>query len=274
MPAFGAVLSDGELQRTLDHIRTFCGDPAWPRGELNLPRALVTEKAYPEDEAVLSVTVSGGDQAGVGQELVYEKRFGPRSQIEIAVPVLVREAPVAGWRRGLGDVAIGVKHAVLHGLAAGRIFSVGGEVVFPTGKENEGLGGGVTVFEPFVAFGQLFGGDSFIQVHAGLELPANRDAAGDEAFWRVALGRSFAENRFGRTWSPMLEVLGVGELGDDRTADWDLLPQVQITLSRRQHIMVNAGLRLPVNNRTGRPTRVVAYLLWDWFDGGLLDGWR
>jgi hypothetical protein len=39
-------------------VRTFCASDAWPRGELNLPRALVTEKAFPEDEAVLTTSVA------------------------------------------------------------------------------------------------------------------------------------------------------------------------------------------------------------------------
>ncbi len=38
MPAFGDALGDDELERVLDHIRSFCSDADWPRGELNLPR--------------------------------------------------------------------------------------------------------------------------------------------------------------------------------------------------------------------------------------------
>ncbi len=30
---------------------------------------------------------------------------------------------------------------------------------------------------------------------------------------------------------------------------------------------------MPLNDRGGRSTQVIAYFLWDWFDGGLLDGW-
>jgi hypothetical protein len=30
---------------------------------------------------------------------------------------------------------------------------------------------------------------------------------------------------------------------------------------------------MPVNLREGRSTRFMVYLLWDWFDGGLFDGW-
>jgi hypothetical protein len=37
--------------------------------------------------------------------------------------------------------------------------------------------------------------------------------------------------------------------------------------------MVSVGVRIPVSERDARPTRVVMYFLWDWFDGGLAAGW-
>jgi hypothetical protein len=52
------------------------------------------------------------------------------------------------------------------------------------------------------------------------------------------------------------------------------MPQFQVTLNRRQHIRVNAGLQVPVSNTAGRSKQVVFYLLWDWFDGGFLEGWK
>ncbi|HKK45218.1 MAG TPA: c-type cytochrome, partial [Balneolaceae bacterium] len=58
MPAFGGLLSKDDIEKVIEHIRTFCTDASWPRGDLNLPRALVTEKAFPEDEAVLSSSVN------------------------------------------------------------------------------------------------------------------------------------------------------------------------------------------------------------------------
>jgi hypothetical protein len=47
-----------------------------------------------------------------------------------------------------------------------------------------------------------------------------------------------------------------------------------MSLSKRQHILANFGMRLPITDRASRPRQFVAYLLWDWFDGGFLDGWR
>ncbi|MGE0444828.1 MAG: cytochrome c [Vicinamibacterales bacterium] len=274
MPAFGDAMTDAELQQALDHTRRFCRDPAWPRGELNVPRALVTEKAFPENESVLTTTINATGTGLVGNEFLYEQRLGSRTQYEVVVPVQVQEGPGGGWERGLGDVAFALKRVLMHSLDRGHILSAAGEIILPTGKDTAGLGGGVTVFEPFVAFGQLLPADSFVQAQAGLELPFETASAGREAFWRVAAGRSFSQGRFGRSWSPMVELLAARDLEDDATTHWDLVPQMQVTLNKRQHIMINAGVRFPLNERAGRRTQVITYFLWDWFDGGLLDGWR
>jgi len=273
MPAFGEVLTADEIEQALAHIRTFCGDARWPRGELNLPRALVTEKAYPEDEAVLTTVIGTGEQGSVTNEFLYERRFGARNQYEVAVPLAIQQDGSGSWTRGLGDVAFAVKRVLAHSLDRGSILSVTGEVVLPTGKETQGLGKGVTIFEPHVTFGQLLPSDAFLHVQAGAELPTDHDVAAAEAFWRLAVGRTFEQGRFGRAWSPMVELLGARELEEGEPATWDVVPQVQVTLNQRQHVMVNVGARVPVNERDGRDVRVMAYLLWDWYDGGLFEGW-
>jgi hypothetical protein len=274
MPAFGDAMTDDELQRALDHIRKFCGNPAWPRGELNMPRPLVTEKAFPENEAVLTTTVNATGRGEVVNELLYEQRLGARTQYEVVLPLLVQEGDGGAWNRGVGDAAVALKHVLRHSLARGHILSAAGELILPTGKESAGLGGGVTIFEPFLTFGQLLPAGAFVQAQAGLELPFDTDRAGREAFWRVALGKTFTQGRFGRSWSPMVEWLAARDLEEGATVHWDVVPQMQVTLNRRQHIMINVGARIPVNQRSGRSTQVITYFLWDWFDGGLLDGWR
>ena len=270
MPAFEEVLDAGEIQRAITHMRTLCTDAGWPRGELNLPRALVTEKAFPEDEAVVTVVASDG---AVTNKFVYERRFGPRNQIEVIAP-LAFSTPGSGgnWTGGIGDVAFAFKRALAHSYRHGRILSGALEVVTPTGSTERGIGSGTTVLEPFVAFGQVLPADSFVQVQVGGGFPLSAGHH-DEAFWRGTVGTSFTQGRFGRVWSPMIEVLGARELASGMRTHWDVVPQMQITLSTRQHIMFNAGVRVPVNARAGRSTQGMAYLLWDWFDGGFLAGW-
>jgi hypothetical protein len=274
MPAFGEALGQEALLRAVSHIRSFCAEPAWPRGELNLPRALVTEKAFPENEAVLTATIGTGSSGAVSSELLYERRIGLRSQFEIALPLELKEDGAGTWRGGLGDVAVALKHVLAHSLARGAIFSAGGEVILPTGKESGDLGAGATVFEPFLTYGQLLPGNSYLQTQAGFELSTDTSRAPHEGFWRVAVGRTYVSGTFGRAWSPAVELLGTRELEGGAAVDWDLVPQLQVSLSRRQHVLVSAGVRIPVNERDARSTSAIAYLLWDWFDGGLFSGWR
>lgn len=273
MPAFGEALSTADLQQALDYIRTFCTNPAWPRGDLNLPLALVTEKAFPENELVWKMSVPATGLGRVVHELLYERRVGPRSHVEFRVPLVGSDGAAGTQERGLGDVALGAKHALFHRFDRGHILSVAGELVLPTGREEAGLGRGTPVFEPYVAVGQLLRGGAFLQAQAGLELPADTARAAREGFWRAALGRTFTQGRFGRAWTPMVELLAARELERGAAVHWDLVPQMQVTLNRRQHIMINAGVRMPLNARAGRPTQVLAYFLWDWFDGGLREGW-
>ncbi len=268
MPAFGDALTTGQLQKILGYIRTLCPDQDWPRGELNTPRALVTEKAFPEDEAVWTTAIDIDAESAVVHEMLYEKRFGARNQFEVVVPFGFQEHRQGGQ---LGDVALGLKRVMLQSLSHGSILSLGGEVILPTGHKNKGIGKGLTRIEPFVSFGQILPADAFVQFQGGFDIPLNREASKDEAFFRGVAGKSFTQGDWGRTWSPMLEVLGTRSLGPEGVLHWDIVPQAQISLNQRQHVMLNAGLRMPVN-RNDR-MQLMIYLLWEWFDGGFFEGW-
>ena len=69
MPAFGEAFSVEQIQKIIDFIRGFCPDHAWPRGDLNLPRPFVTEKAFPENEAVWTTGVAGDGAGAVTNKL-------------------------------------------------------------------------------------------------------------------------------------------------------------------------------------------------------------
>src|SRR5262245_45878438 len=246
MPAFGGLLSESAIERVVGYVRTFCHSREWPRGELNLPRALVTEKAFPENEALFTMRAARGDAAGVSSQFLYEHRLGAASQFEIAVPIEIRQHGPDDWQRGLGDIAVAFKHVFLHNLPRGTIVSGATEVVLPTGKEEDGLGDGMTVIEPFVAIGQILPSDWFVQVQSGFELSTNRQLGDHEAFWRTAIGKTLVRPRFGRSWTPMVELLGGRGLSSAASVEWDVVPQMQVSLSRRQHVLINAGFRLPV----------------------------
>jgi mono/diheme cytochrome c family protein len=272
MPAFAEAFDAERIERIIAYMRGFCADRAWPRGELNLPLPLVTEKAFPEDEALWKTSVDVEGAGAFETEIVYERRVGARHQWEATLPIGAAPSQEgAPWVGGIGDIGLAWKSAFWHSDAS--IVSAGGEVILPTGDESRGRGTGTTIFEPFVAYGRILSPDWFLQLQGGGEIPADSEKADKEIFWRGAIGRSFAASAgFGRLWSPMLEVLGSADFDFEET-NWSVVPQMQVTLSARQHIRANAGVVVPVNRREERATALVFYFLWDWFDGGLTDGW-
>lgn len=269
MPPWGGAYSEEELRLAVAHLRTFCSDRRWPRGELNLPRPLVTAKAFPEDEMVVS---TAGQSGNVTTKVHYERRFGPLNMVEIILPVSSVDNGAGGRSTSLGDIALEYKRTLAHSLERGNIFSLTGELVLPTGSERRGLGKGYPVFEPFATFGQMLPRDGFIQAQAGFAIPL-QSGHDDEVFWRAAVGKSFEQGRFGRVWSPMLEILAARPLASAAKTSWDLLPGMQVTLNARQHVRLAGGVRLPVTDADIRKRSVIVYLLWDWYEGGFLQGW-
>jgi mono/diheme cytochrome c family protein len=273
MPSFGDALTLEQIDKVMAYLREQCPDPAWPLGELNLPRPLFTEKAFPEDEWVFQTAIDTTGDGAVGNKIIYEKRFGARNQLEIMVPFSFEEQG-REWAGGVGDVVGGYKRVLFSSPASGSILSAVGEVAIPTGHEARGLGLGVPKFETFAAFGQILPGFSFVQAQVGAEFPTDTERAPRAVFGRLALGKSLAEDgSFGRLWTPMVEILADREFETLARTNWDIVPQFQVSLNRRQHVRVNIGLRQPLNNTEGRSTQLVLYALWDFFDGGLRDGW-
>jgi mono/diheme cytochrome c family protein len=275
MPSFREALADDQIRKVIEYLRHFCREPAWPRGELNLPRPLVTEKAFPEDEMVMDAAIDAEGDASITDRVVYERRFGARGQLDVSLPFHFQKPGETGWESGVGDLVVGYKHVLLASLRSGSILSISGESIFPTGHSGRGMGKGVNIFEGFASYGQLLPKGSFLHFQSGFELPVDTDIANRAVFWRTVFGKSFApDGGLGRLWSPMVELLADRELASGERINWDIVPQFQVTLSRRQHIRASLGIRLPINDFGPRPTQVLFYLMWDWFDGGLRDGWK
>jgi mono/diheme cytochrome c family protein len=274
MPAFGGALTEEQLGRVVDYVKSLCTDEAWPRGELNLPRAVFTEKAFPEDEWVVEANAALEGDAEIGSAFVYEKRFGPRAQLEAKIPYTVkrlRDAGHDGYVGGLGDVALGVKYAFYHDFPAGLIASFSGEAALPTGDEAKGIGADGAKLEGFFSLGKILPSDGFVQAQTGVETGLY-DGGETEGFVRLALGRTWTSGPWGRSWTPMVEALAVREL-EGGSVVLDLVPQMQISLNTRQHVLFNVGLLVPTTQTGGRAVRLVTYLLLDWFDGGFFEGW-
>lgn len=273
MPAFGEALSPDDIDKVVDHLRGFCAEKAaWPIGDLNFPRAFFTEKAFPENETVWTTNLATEGDKAIGNELVYERRIGARNQLEVIVPVDFQQPGGQTWVKGIGDLAFAMRRTFFASPSSGTIAAAGAEVILPTGNADKGLGNGHTVFEPFAMWGQALPRDSYFQMHGGIEIPSDSDAP-KEAYLRTAIGTTFAQDRgFGRAWSPQVEVLWARPFGE--ASEWDVVPQLQVSLSKLQHVLIAGGVRVPLTQRDERHSQVLFYFLWDWFDGGLFSFWK
>jgi cytochrome c553 len=272
MPSFKQALTPAQINKVIGYLRHFCREQGWPRGELNLPRAMVTEKAYPEDEEVVSTAVNARGAPGVEAHIIHEQRFGKKNQIEVDAPINFQDENHT-WYGGVGDTTFGVKRVLFSNLSRGSIMALQGSVVMPSGNRARGFGSGTTTFETFAAYDQLFHNTS-IQTQFGADLPRHTEIAPQSIFFNTAIGQTImADHGLGRAWTPMFEFLAQRDLIDGSKTDWDVLPQMQVTISHRQHIRGDLGVRVPVSNTTGRAVQLQLYLLWDWQDGKIHEGW-
>jgi mono/diheme cytochrome c family protein len=275
MPSFGDALTHDQIDKVIIYLRTLCGEKRWPQGDLNVPLPLFTEKAFPESEVLMTTTVNATGTPAVTNTLLIEKRLGNLNTLEVFLPSGYQQAPSGTWFAGIGDITVGLKRTLFHSLRTGSIVALAGEIKAPTGDASKGLGSGRTAWESSFSYDQLFPKKTFALFQFGGGSSTNREQVPAELFFRAALGKSFNQSGgLGRMWSPMTEFIASRELLPGARQDWDVVPQMQITLSRRQHVRANIGVDIPFTNTTGRSTQVVFYLLWDYFDGSWRDGWR
>ena len=275
MPAFGDLLTNEQIDDVIAYLRTFCkNDHQFPLGVLNLPRALVTEKAFPEDELVISTAANVSGPGSWTTDEIHEQTFAGKNQLEVDVPVNYARLNGA-WTSGVGDITVGMKRELFSSERTGSILSVQGGILLPTGDSNRGFGAGTTQFEPFAAYDQLITNRTFLQFELGADLPVNTSVAPRSMFFRSAVGGSVApDHGLGRLFSPMAEFVATRNFTTGASTDWDVLPEMQVTVSRRQHIRAAVGYRKPITDVSGRAPQVQFYVLWDWAEGHFWNGWR
>ena len=232
MPAFGDSLTPEQMRAFVSHIRSFCRERGWPTGNMNLPRPILTEKAFPENELVILPAISH-DRTAV--HAIYERRFGKRAMWEAAIPL---ESD-----NGVDEVELAFKY-VLHANEM-RIFSAGLEVVVPTG-----------VVEPYLAAGTIWGG-AYVQAQAKFELPARPEKAEHAFVYNLYVGHDTSIHP--TTWT-----LGVELNGENR--ELALTPQIRKGLTKTGALGASIGVQIPLNERRERHARVVGYLLWEYLE--------
>jgi mono/diheme cytochrome c family protein len=245
MPAFGDAATPQQIRAVVRYARSLCGEVGWPPGELNFPRAFLAEKAFPEDEVVIT------DEAR-GQELIYEHRLGRRVQLEASGRSAFDGAP-----NSFDGVTGALKYNLWYSLERRALASLGLEVTPPLGRQA------LWEVEPFFAFGASPAPALYVQ---GQIVSTWQEAAGVAAFdYRLGVGR-----QIGRV-VPMVEAGWVVPAGGPRTLSF--YPQLWVRLSRLGHVAGSLGAELPAVGPEPRRPRLIAFLLWDYGDAGLGRGW-
>jgi hypothetical protein len=92
-----------------------------------------------------------------------------------------------------------------------------------------------------LAWDQALPKDSFVQFHAGFERPSNLEIEKNSVYWRTALAQAWRSA--GAACGSHGGSARRQELDTDAKAEWDLVPQMQVTLSVFQHIRASVGVR-------------------------------
>ena len=129
---------------------------------------------------------------------------------------------------------------------------------------------------PFVAFGKGLSDTVTFQGITRANLPVDDVSHGSLELSGVV---HWIPSLWPRSIKPGLEVVSSFPLdrgsgaGRKDFALVSLIPQAQIGLNKRGHVMLNAAFEVPVNETERYDYRGYLYLIWDFADGGLFEGW-
>lgn len=270
MPAFGATLSEQDIDNVLAHIKTLGqsggGEHGYPDGSLNLFLPIRTKKAFPEDEWVWKQRYTGQDGDNAWKNtLEYEFRVGKRGQ-----GVLEVTHEIEGSQQDFGHFEPGFKYVLRHDTDAGFILTGAAQVGVPLSSDAD------WEFLPYLAFGKILSEKFTLQGSGRLVLDLEDSDKSKAEFAGIV---HFVHTDRGRAVFPALEL--VAEVPFERgngpnraeTVQWSVIPQARIGLNKRGNIALNTGVELPLNDDSRYDWRVYVYFIWDFADGGLFDGW-
>lgn len=274
MPGFEDSLSAEQIRGFVSHARGFCVERRWPNGNLNFPRPILTEKAFPENEFLILPVVSHRKENGglpgsteIAWLNLFEHRIGKRAMYEIGIPAVAHRTaalsiPSAALINtessefGLGDIELSLKYTLFASDTAPAIVSAGVEASLPAGSESRGLGHGTTVLEPFLTAGAMFG-SWYVQAQTKVELPVDRVKADRALVYNLYLGRD-------TSLAPNAWTLGVELNGENH--ELAITPQLRKGLTRTGALAAALGVMIPVIERGEQSTRWVGYLLWEFME--------
>jgi len=191
---------------------------------------------------------------------------GPRGQVELALPVTIRDLTDGATTGGVGDVTMAYKHVLYANGETLTIASAALNLVVPSGDRHRGLGDGTVRVEPSLLAGRQWDGIVFQGQVRGVA-PIDEQRADRAVRYRLAFSYPLSPLR--RAWVPTVEV----EVLQNVTAQRHHLfvtPQIYKGLTKRGHVAVAAGAQLPVaGDADPFDYRILGFFLWEYADGGL-----
>ncbi|MEJ8567981.1 c-type cytochrome [Elongatibacter sediminis] len=267
MPAFGDALTEEDIDSVLAYIKTTLGgEHDYPDGELNLFLPIRTKKAFPEDEWVWKQRYTGQDGDNAWKNtLEYEFRIGRRAQ---GIMEVTHE--VEGSNAEFGHLEPGFKYVLKHDKAAGFILTGAAQIGIPLNADAN------WELLPYLAVGKVLSDAFTFQGSGRLKLDLEDS---DKSSAELAGIVHWTHTSWPRNVFPALEI--VAEVPFDRGSgsgrrdalQFSVLPQARIGLNKRGNIALNVGVELPVNDTDRYDWRGYVYFIWDFADGGLLEGW-
>jgi len=274
MPAFEDRLNDEQINAVVSYVKNLAGDQGYPSGDMNFILPIRSKKAFPEDEVVWKMSytdnIGGGNRDQLRNVLELERRFFKNWQWSLEVRHAVDDGVDDGGNN-IDQIEPGLK-AVLYANAENQsIISAGTLLAIKT--EERAASDEII---PFIAFGKGLSRNFTFQGTARANLPVDGFSDGVMELSGVV---HWIPSLWPQTFKPGLEIVsafpferGAG-INRREFAQISLIPQAQIGLNTRGHVALNIGAELPLNDTGRYDYRAFIYLLWDFADGGLFEGW-
>jgi mono/diheme cytochrome c family protein len=228
MPAFGNALTDAEIADVARYVKSLCADPDWVPGELDFPRPLITDKAFPEQEMIVGGRF-GRNSKNVSEYFGrLEYRVNGLTSIEIISRTLSINPNIGPTESGLGDTSLSVKRVVAFSPRYRTLASVGMELTLPTGSNRRGLGDGSVAFEPNLRAGVDWK-QIVMQLAGALAFSTRSSNINSLAQLNVAIGRYYSPDpRLQIT--PMIEFNTITRISGPATGETKsaILPQIRV----------------------------------------------
>ena len=150
-----------------------------------------------------------------------------------------------------------------------------GKLAFGT-MNRGGISGADWELLPYLAYGKILNDAWTFQGSGRLKLSLEDSDHSSAEFAGIV---HYIHTPWPRSVFPTLELVaevpferGTGP-GKKSAVQLSVLPQVRIGLNKRGNIALNVGVELPLNDRDRYDWRTYVYFIWDFADGGLLEGW-